>query len=124
MQMYDSQENIPKGKTLRALLKGTGAAAPSLLAPSGGVTIARPALGRVVVTWAEDPGTFLGFGYAYGDPTTANVKGWSAVRTAYSNANGVFTIEVDLYSSTFALVDLPATSFLDLEFNFAWSNAA
>lgn len=123
MQVYDLQSSVPKEKDLRLQLQGQGAGVAPTLILGQGVKVTRPNTGQIVFTWADDPGAFVGYDATFGDGTsTANVKGWSVVRTNYTNTNGVYTIEVDTFNSSFNLADLPATSQLDLCFEFSWSS--
>lgn len=120
MQMFDPKENLAQVRHWRAQIQGNGTGVCTLVIGHG-VTLSRPAIGRMLLTFSENPGTFVGIGSdAFRDNTSqANVKGWTCTGGVLVNTNGVFSLEVDFWSSTFAAVDLAATSFLDLDLVFS-----
>lgn len=119
MDFYDPSVSIPKERDFNLVLKGNGAAAPTVTVGHG-ISVTYTAVGRYLITFKENPGTFAGIGgHCFRDPTQANVKGWTVTAGAYPQTAGTFTLEVDLWNSLFAAVDLAATSFLDLQLRFS-----
>jgi hypothetical protein len=123
-------------------LLGTGAGTAPVLASSTTAnltttygqrtTISWVATGRINVVFADNPGLFMGFGFAFRDTTTqGNVKGYNAtagllVANAGSGATlPSWSIEVDLWNgqSSFAAVDMATTNLLDLSFYFKASRS-
>lgn len=117
MQMNTPQSTVAWQKDHVISLQGAGAAAPTVLVGQR-IAIARVAIGRYTVTWSDPPGYFVGFGYALGDPTQSNVKGWTVTRGVPSVVGGLTQIEIDVWNSTFAAADLATTSQMDLLFTF------
>lgn len=120
MQQYDDKENLPLIRHWRYQLQGTGAAVPTVVIGHG-ATLTRPAIGRILFSFAENPGTFVGLGNQdfRDNAAQATVKGCSATAGVMVVTNGVFTLEVDIWSSAFAAFDMAATSFLDLDLVFS-----
>lgn len=120
MDFYDPSVSIPRERAYSLVLKGNGAAAPSVVVGHG-VGVTRTAIGRYLLTFKDNPGTFAGFGGkgAFRDPAQANVKGWDLTAGAYPQTAGTFTLELDLWDSANAAVDLAATSFLDVTLLFS-----
>jgi hypothetical protein len=115
MLMFESAETLAQTRKHRLQLQGTGAGTVPTMVIGHGVTLSWTATGRVLITWAENPGTFVGVdGATYRDATQANVKGWTLTAGAYPASASTFTLEIDFWNSTFAAADLAATSFLDL----------
>lgn len=122
MQAFDSKTNVPEERLYQFRIQGAAAAdpvsVPSAAQPGlfsqGFASIKRTAAGRYTFTWRDNPGLYVGL---RGKPTIAdvtpgNVKNMDVVLVSYTNANGVFAAELDVYSSAGALTDLAATNFL------------
>lgn len=133
MYHFPSKTNVPEERLYRAVIQGTGAADP-VSVPSaantnvfsqGFLSIKRTAIGRIAFNWRDNPGMFVGIvGHCFRDNAAqANVKGWTVTAGVYLNANGIFTLEVDIWNSLFAAVELAATSFLDIGFAFKATQA-
>lgn len=119
MDFYDPSVSIPKERVYQLVLKGNGAAAPSVVVGHG-VKATYIAIGRYTLTFADNPGTFAGIGgKAFRDPTQANVKGWDVTAGAYPATANTFTLEIDTWNAAEAATDLAATSFLDLSLVFS-----
>lgn len=119
MDFYDPSSSIPRERRYQLVLKGNGAAAPSVVVGHG-VAVTRIAIGRYTVTFKDNPGTFAGIaGKAFRDPTQANVKGWDVTAGAYPATAGTFTLEIDTWDAANAAVDLSATGFLDISLTFS-----
>ncbi len=121
MLMFSDMETLASVRHHRMRLLGTGNGTVPTLDIGHGVTLAWTATGRIKITWADNPGTFVGFGGmpAFGDTTQANVKGWTATRGVYPLTASTFTLEIDIWNSTFAAADLATTSYLDLDLVFS-----
>jgi len=91
------------------LLTGTGASAPTVTYGVG-VTVTRTSEGLYNLTWADDPGTFIGANYMFGGSTPDDLQGHTAAFDDYaSNA-----MEVLVQDSAFAVDDLEALEYLSL----------
>jgi hypothetical protein len=104
-------------------LQGAGAAVPTRLAGRNNYTLTRTAAGVIKIQFSDDPGpgAFGIVGFTFGDPTVANVAGWSVTETTpYTPRSGatpaflVFTIA----NAANAAADLAATSTLGLILGF------
>lgn len=125
MQMNGSRSNVPNQLDYLISLLGAGAANPTVNAGGQRMTASRIAVGRYLITWLDWPGhDFVGFGYGLRDNTAqANVKGWSVTAGVIVITNGLATMEVDTWNSTFVAADLATTSLADLIFSFRANNA-
>lgn len=120
MMMFDDKETLAACRHHRMLWTGAGNGVAPTVTIGHGVTLTWVATGRIKITWAENPGTFVGIGAAhFGDVTQSNVKGWTATRGVYPFAANTFTLEIDLWNSSFAAADLATTSYLDLDLMFS-----
>jgi hypothetical protein len=95
-------------------------------------TITWIATGRINVAFQDNPGLFMGFGFAFRDTTTqANVKGFNCTAgTLVANAAAgttppTWSVEVDLWNGTssYVAVDMATTNLLDLSFYFKMSRS-
>jgi hypothetical protein len=111
MMFFGDGISLAETRTHLIRLQGAGAAAP-LVDVGHGIVITRPAIGRILITWLENPGTFVSFGWGLRDTTQANVKGFNVTAGLYVPAT--FAIECDVWTAAQAAVDLTATNFLDL----------
>lgn len=93
-------------------LQGAGASAPTLAEPSAsaGITVARSSAGIYTLTWADDPGNYVGFTYGFEDTTPANLDDHSCIVDNYTSK--VLTITV--YDGAPAVDDLESTEYLSL----------
>jgi hypothetical protein len=115
MGFFPAKTNIAEERKHRIRMLGTGNGTVPTLDLGHGVTLLWVATGRIKITWAENPGTFVGLdGWGFRDATQGNVKGWTATAGVYPLTASTFTIEIDFWNSSFAAADLAATSYLDL----------
>jgi hypothetical protein len=92
-------------------LTGTGAADPTKNYGQG-VAVTRTGAGAYLITWAENPGRFVGWTFSMGATTPGDVAGHTAIRGAYNSS--AFTLAFVLYSSSFAAHDLAALEEFDI----------
>lgn len=85
-----------------------------------GMTVAYTTTGQVTITWAENPGNFVGAQFTFLATTASGVKGWTATCPAgpTKQTNGTYTLIVSLWNSTFAAADLAALQWLSAVFFF------
>lgn len=121
MQFYDPKTSLAGERIYRVGITGTGAANPTKRWGQG-VTVTRSGAGVYVVTWAENPGNFQGWGQDLAADTPGNVKNYSVVRGAYSSTTRSITVNV--FNGSGTATDLAALQYLDMEFRFAASSAA
>lgn len=118
MQFDLTRSSVPEERLIRVRLLGAGAGAPTVEVGQG-ITASRTAAGVVKLTFAENPGTFVGCSYMLGGTTPADVKGQTVTRDTPDTTAGVVSIEFSIWSSTFSADDLQATEYLDLTIAFA-----
>lgn len=117
--MNNSKTNIAEERLYRTRVLGTGAADPTKQAGPG-VTITRTGVGVFKYTFAKNPGTFVGIeGFAFGADAPAAVKGYSISHDTLDTTGGVFSMEVSLWDSANAAVELAAAQYLSITFAFA-----
>lgn len=84
-----------------------------------GLAVARTAEGVYRITFASNPGTFIGIaGYCFGADTMSGVKGYTLTRDTYSYSSGVATLDISVWNSSFAAADIIAAQYLDLTLRF------
>jgi hypothetical protein len=81
-----------------------------------GMTCTQDAEGVYTVTWAEDPGTFVGWSPAFGADTPTALLGYTAVRDTYDTS--AFSLSFTIGSAANAAADLIAAQYLDVCFTF------
>lgn len=82
-----------------------------------GVTITRTAEGVYRITWATNPGRFLGVkGYVFGATTMSDTKGYTVTRGVYNTS--AFTLDLSVWNSSFAASDIIALQYLDVTVSF------
>ena len=81
-----------------------------------GVTVTRTGEGAYLITWAESPGTFVGWSCSFGAATPADLKGYTAVRDTYDTS--AFTLAFVTYDSTFTAADIIANQYADVRVTF------
>ncbi len=121
MSFSESKTNMPEERIFRVGLTGTGAAVPTRRAGAG-VTVTRTGVGVIRISFAKNPGKFVGvLGAVFSAATPSAVKGYTLTGGSYvAPAAGVKGyVEVSLWSSAFAAVDLAALQYVDLSIAFA-----
>lgn len=117
MQFYPPKSSIPDERKYRIRLLGVNNADPTEQLGQG-VAITRTGEGAYLITWAENPGTFIGWAPpGFGALTPADLKGYSAVRGVY-NASAR-TLAFVVYNSSFAAADLIADQYADIVVEFS-----
>jgi hypothetical protein len=112
-------------QTRLIVVKATGAATGTPTEVFGaGVTISRTGVGVWRLTFSSSVFNYVGLaGFSFDDTTTAaNVKGYTATSTPYAAATK--TIDVSIWSSGFAAVDLTTAQTLTFLVAYKASNAA
>ncbi len=124
MQWFNkSASSVPEERRYRIRILGTGAADPTKEVGQG-VTVTRTAEGVYKLTFAENPGTFVGIeGYVFGAETPGDVKGHTLTRDTFDTTDNVFSLSISVWDSSFAADDLDATEYLDVTVVFAGSTA-
>lgn len=112
---FPPRGNIPEQFTY--FIRGLGANGAALTLQEGarGITCARTGEGAYTLTWAESPGTLIGFQASFGAATPADMAGYTCVRDTISSS---FVLPLVVYSSTFAAADVIADQYLDLQITF------
>ncbi len=119
MDHYASKSSVPEEREFKLRFVGTGNGTVPTIVVGHGVTAIWTATGRIKLTWAENPGTFVGMtGFGFHDATQANIKGWSVTSGAWPLTASTFTLEFDIWNGTTA-ADLATTSYLNVTFSFS-----
>lgn len=119
---WNLQANEPAAKAHIVRLVG-GSSAISIDEGGHGMTVSRTSAGLYKLTWGSNPGTFLGWSWALGAATPANVAGHSVVRDEYdaSTKSLAFTLYApgfDTNAVTWTAHDLAASEYLDIVVRF------
>jgi hypothetical protein len=118
-EKYRALSTVPEERTFRVRLLGVNDTHPTeQIGP--GVTVTRTGEGAYLITWAESPGYFVGWSWAFGATTPADLKGYTAVRGVYSAS--AKTLAFVVYNSSFTAADLIAAQYADLAITFADSS--
>lgn len=119
-EAYGTRDTEPG--TIRHLFRllGTGAAIPTAEVTHGGVTLTRPAIGRVLFTFAENPGVFVGVLDGLQAATPGDLKGYTLVWDTYDSS--AKAIELSIFDSAGAAADLAAAQYVNAEIIFKPSN--
>jgi hypothetical protein len=103
-------------------LMGAGAASPTRKNNRNNYTPSRSGVGTIKISFLDDPGpTYQSIcGFGFGDPTPANVAGWTVVDMGYTPRSGTVAafVQFQIYNGANAAADLPGTSTLTVEFGF------
>lgn len=121
-----TRSTIPDERLYAIRLLGTGAADPTVEIGQG-ITAPRQAAGVYRVTFAKNPGTFIGIrGHAFGAATPGDVKGQTLTRDTFTAATATASgyLDIAVWSSTFAADDLQTTEYLDLTIAFSENSEA
>ena len=98
---------------------GAGAAPVAKVADTGhGMTATRNGVGLVTLAWLDNPGIFMGLQPNFQATVPAGVKGYTCVPGVFSNAGGVYSIQLSITSAAEALVDLAALQWLNVTVTF------
>lgn len=112
----------PEGYLFMVSMMGAGTGTPTRLNTRNNYTISRTGVGAITITFQDDPGpTLIGnSGFCFGDPTQANIAGWTMQHGAYTarSGNTAATYTFKIANSSFAAADLPSTSSLTFQLCF------
>ncbi len=100
---------------------GVGTGADELTVSYGpGLTSVRQSAGVHRVSFAQDPGTFVGYSFAFQGATPANVAGHTVVLDTWVVASGstLGYFDVTVYNASDAAHDLIATELVSITFKF------
>jgi hypothetical protein len=116
--MSPGYTNVPEERIYRCRLLGTGTTPTKEV--GDGLTVTRTAAGVYKITFSGfNPFALIGFYWGLGATTPGDVKGHTVTRAgAVAVSSGVVSLEVSLWSATFAADDLQATEYMDLTFVF------
>jgi hypothetical protein len=111
---------MPDGFPVRAtraevtehLIQAVGGSAAVTKVYGEGVAVTRTSSGLYLLTWAQNPGTFVGWSYAFAATTHADLDGFTAVRGVY-NASA-YTLAFSVYDATPTIADLAALNWIDI----------
>jgi hypothetical protein len=118
LNAFQSRSDQPSLRQRLVGITGAGAANP-VKRFGAGATITRTGTGAYLITWAENPGNFVGWSYSLGADTPADVAGHTAVRGAYNATT--FSLAFTLYETTPVAHDLAAAEYLDITVDFLQS---
>jgi hypothetical protein len=113
-QFNEAMTNILGEREYVVSMTGTGnGTVPTLSAYCKGMTLSWTATGRILITWTDNPGTFIGLkgGAGFADSSSqATVKQWEITTGPYPASAGTVTLEIDIWNSSATAADLATTS--------------
>jgi hypothetical protein len=121
MQFYPPKSSIPEERTYRIRILGVNGDHPTEQLGQG-VTVTRTGEGAYLITWDENPGTFIGWAPpGFGAATPGDLKGYTAVRDTFTAQSGATdaSLAFVVYDSTFTAADLVADQYADLAITFS-----
>src|SRR5512138_3897130 len=86
LQAHPVRATLPEVQHHLVRLLGTGAAACTVELGNG-ITVTRPAIGRILLTWGDSPGVYVGFTHGLQAATPGDLKGYTVVADTYDAAN-------------------------------------
>lgn len=116
MNFSTPKTSIPDERKYRVRILGVNDANPTQELGQG-VTVTRTGEGAYRITFAETPGTFIGWSCAFGAATPADLAGYTAVRDTWDADNK--RLDFVVYNSTFAAADLVADQYADIVVEFS-----
>lgn len=116
MDFYPPKTSIPEERKYRIRVEGVNGDNPTKELGAG-VTVTRTGEGAYRITWASNPGTFIGWSKGFGAATPADLAGYTAVRDEYDSTNK--RLDFVVYSDTPAAADLIADQWIDVVVEFA-----
>ncbi len=122
MQFYDSKSSASGERNYRIRILGVNDASPTNELGQGTV-VTRTGEGAYLITWANNPGYFVGWDLEFGATVPGDLKGYTAVRGVYSTTSDVFTLAFVVYNSSFSAADLIALQWADICVTFKESSA-
>lgn len=114
--MDTPKSSIPEERNYRVRLLGVNDAAPTKELGHG-ITATRTGEGAYLLTWADNPGTFIGWSCSFAAATPADLKGYTAVRDTYDATTKSLAFVV--YTSGFVAADLIANQYADIVVTFS-----
>lgn len=121
MDFSPTKSAVPDERKYRIRLLGANGATPTAELGAG-VTVTRTGEGAYLITWASNPGTFLGWSPGFGAATPADLAGYTVVRDTYDSAT--YSMAFVVYNSTFAAADIIAAQYLDIAVEFSTNGQA
>lgn len=116
MAYYQSLASEPELRHNIVRMVGTGASAPTRLLGDG-VTITRDGVGVYTLTWASNPGVWVGpAGESFQATTSADVKGCSVSWGAFDST--AYTVQFKVWNSAAAARELAASEWLTVDVMF------
>jgi hypothetical protein len=120
MFFYPPKDSIPDLRTYRIRILGANGTDPTEQLGQG-VAITRTGEGAYKITFAENPGTFVGWSCNFGAATPGDLKGYTAVRDTFTAQSGATLgyLEFVVYDSTFTAADLITNQYADITVEFS-----
>lgn len=121
MQFYPAAKtSIPDERKYRIRLLGVNGDHPTEQLGQG-VAVTRTGEGAYTITFAENPGTFVGWSCSFGAATPGDLKGYTAVRDTFTAQSGTTLAFLDfvVYDSSFTAADLIANQYADITVEFS-----
>lgn len=120
MFFYPPKDSIPDLRTYRIRILGVNGADPTEQLGQG-VAVTRTGEGAYKITFAQNPGTFVGWSCSFGAATPGDLKGYTAVRDTFTAQSGATLgyLEFVVYDSTFTAADLITNQYADITVEFS-----
>ncbi len=110
-----------QGDTWKHLIRAVGGVTAITKVYGPGVAVTRTGAGAYLLTWAENPGTYLGQTYSLSATTVADLAGHTVTFGAYSTT--AFTLAFTMTNASDAAHDLAALEWVTVEVSFAQTGA-
>lgn len=112
---FDTKTSQPEhNETLVRFVGGSGAVTK---VEGNGVTVSYTSTGIVTLTWAENPGRFVGCTYMLQATTPADVKGHTVTAGVFNTTT--FALQLHITNASETLHDLAALEWCNLRVSFA-----
>lgn len=103
------------------IIRAVGAASDIVKVYGPGVAVTRTDTGDYLLTWSENPGTFIGVTYGLQATTLSDLAGHTVVFGAYSTS--AFTLAFTVTDASDAAHDLAALEWITVRVTFAQNSA-
>lgn len=103
------------------IIRSVGGASAITKVYGPGVAVTRTGAGAYLLTWSENPGTFVAATYGFSATTPGDLAGHTVIYGAY-NATA-FTLAFVVYNASFAAHDLAALEWVTNRVTFSQNSA-
>lgn len=117
MSFEANEVRSPQIEVIDHLVRFVGGAAAVTKVEGVGVAVSYVSTGIVRLTWADNPGRFMGFTYGLQATTPADVKGHTVTAAVFNTST--FVLDLHITNASEALHDLAALEWCNARIAFA-----